>query len=150
MRRPVALAVGACALAALWISDRPRASAETICALDPITREQRCYVRADPTPTRTVPIGGGTSGVRLPLVWIRAFFATADDVRVFPTGPTLCVTRDGAGNLVEVGAWYWVSLINTETNEQVFIESICVMPGELPPPPPPPPPTEGEFREAAE
>jgi hypothetical protein len=138
-------------IAALAIVAAPRvATAETVCELDPITREQRCYVRADPTPTEIVTLGGGGVGARLPLQWIRFFFATADDVRVFPSGPTICVTRDSTGNLVEVGAWYWVSLINTETGEQLFIDSICVMPGEPPPAPPPPPPTEGEFREAAE
>lgn len=151
MMRRWYLALLAGAVAAMWTAGAPRtASAETVCELDPITREQRCYVRTDPKPTETVTFGGAGSGIRLPLMWVRAFFATADDVRVFPGGPTLCVTRDAGGNLVEVGAWYWVSLINTETNEQLFIDSICVMPGELPPPPPPPPPTEGEFREAAE
>jgi hypothetical protein len=117
------------------------------CRVDPVTGDVRCWITADPAPDAAVTIGGGGEGARLPLQWVRVFFAMGDDQRFSST--LTCGTTDGAGNTESVGAWYWVALINTETGEQVYLDNICVLPGEPLPAPPSPPPSPGEFREAA-
>jgi hypothetical protein len=118
------------------------------CRVDPVTGDVHCWITADPVPDTVVEISGGGDGARLPLQWVRVFFAMGNDDRF--SVDLSCGTRDAAGNTVSVGAWYWVALYNTETGEQLYLDDICVLPGNPLPAPPPPPPSPGEFREAAE
>ena len=49
-------------------------------------------------------------------------------------------------DVTEIGAGYVVTLINTATLEQLYLDYVCTWPGETPPEPPPPPPTPGRVR----
>lgn len=118
------------------------------CRVNPVTGDVHCWITTNPMPDAVVEIPGGGDGARLPLQWVRKFWAMGNDERI--SSDLTCGTRDAAGNTASVGAWYLVALFNTETGEQLYLDNICVLPGDPLPTPPPPPPSPGEFREAAE
>ncbi|MGE0304262.1 MAG: hypothetical protein AB7N61_14820 [Acidimicrobiia bacterium] len=108
-----------------------RAEAKT-CELDPDTGLLRCTIVAQPRPPRVVDIPG------VPLQWARYPWVDPDAI-----SRGHC-TRSVEG-IFEIGVIYVVTLENTQTGEQLYIDGICTFPDEDPPQPPPPPPTPAEL-----
>jgi hypothetical protein len=107
------------------------------CELDPDTGQLKCVLVAQPSPPRTVRLSA-----ELPLVWKRLPFNVGEQM----TMGYGCV-RQSAG-ISEEGVGYVVTLTNTATMEQLYLDYVCEWPGEGPPEPPPPPPTQAELVEA--
>lgn len=118
------LVVGICAHASSAAADTKE------CKLDPFSGELECTLIASPSPPRTVPLSED-----IPLVWSRAEWNDSDGI----SHGRGCI-RTVAG-IREIGVSWIVSLVNTDTGEQVYLEGVCEWPGEDPPEPPPPPPT---------
>lgn len=108
-----------------------RASADTKkCEIESESGKLVCTLIASPSPPLTVPLSE-----HVPLVWSRVVWKDADGVSR-GRGCTRTV-----GDIQEIGVTWIVSLVNSDTGEQVYLEGICEWPGEDPPDPPPPPPT---------
>jgi len=107
------------------------------CELDPDTGQLKCVLVAQPSPPLSVRLS-----VELPLVWKRLPF---NDWEMVARGHGC--TRSTA-DITEVGIGYVVTLINTATLEQLYLDYVCEWPGGEPPEPPPPPPTKAELVQA--
>lgn len=107
------------------------------CDLDPDTGQLKCVLVAQPSPPRSIRLSE-----ELPLEWKRIPFNVGELV----TLGYGCV-RTNAG-VTELGVGYVVTLTNTATLEQLYLDYVCEWPGEDPPEPPPPPPTQAELAEA--
>ena len=107
------------------------------CELDPDTGQLKCVLVAQPSPPLSVRLS-----VELPLVWKRLPF---NDWEMVARGHGC--TRSTA-DVTEIGVGYVVTLINTATLEQLYLDYVCEWPGGEPPEPPPPPPTQAELVQA--
>ena len=116
---------------------RPAAGDERTCRLDPLSGRLQCILVAQPSPPRTVRLSE-----ELPLVWKRIPFNIPE---VIARGGGC--TRSVAG-VTEIGFGFVVTLINTASSEQLYLDYVCTWPGEDAPEPPPPPPTQAEFVQA--
>ena len=86
------------------------------CELDPDTGQLKCVLVAQPSPPLSVRLS-----VRLPLVWKRAPFNDWEMVARTRLRSTADVT--------EVGIGYVVTLINTATLDQLYLDYVCEWPG---------------------
>ncbi len=128
--------VGALVVALVMVSASPVLAQEGTCKLDPDTGLLKCVLVAQPSPPRTVRLSDD-----LPLVWMRLPLNDFEIMRLLN-----CIRT--VGGVDEVGNGNVVILLNSETNEQLYLRYICTWPGETPPQPPPPPPTPAEFATA--
>jgi hypothetical protein len=136
--RPIRIMCAA-VLVALWsLSGASAASGEEKqCKIDPFNGEVKCVLVAQPAPPLSVRLSRD-----LPLVWMRA---ALNDWELVARGQGC--TRSVA-DVTEIGVGYVVTLINTVTSDQLYLDYICTWPGEPPPDPPPAPPTTAELVEA--
>ena len=88
------------------------------CELDPDTGQLKCVLVAQPSPPLSVRLS-----VELPLVWKRAPF---NDWEMVARGHGC--TRSTA-DVTEVGIGYVVTLINTATLDQLYLDYVCEWPG---------------------
>jgi hypothetical protein len=100
------------------------------CEIDDFSGTLECTLIASPGPPAVVRL----SQV-LPLEWIRMVWTDADGL----SNGRGCV-RTNAG-IREIGVAWAVSLRDTETRQQLILETVCEWPGDVPPQPPPRPPT---------
>ena len=134
-RRSSSWACVAGIIAGLAFGDVARADRKE-CSLDELTGELECTLIASPSRPRVVRLSED-----LPLEWLRLLW---QDNEALQRGVG-CVRT--AGGIQEIGVAWAVSLRNTETGEQLRLETVCEWPGEDPPQPPPPPPTPEQLAE---
>lgn len=107
------------------------------CKIDPFNGRLVCVLVAQPGPPLSVRLTP-----ELPLVWMRA---PLNDWEMVARGHGCTRT---VADVTEIGFGYVVTLVNTATSDQLYLDYICTWPGEPPPDPPPPPPTPAELVEA--
>lgn len=135
MHRIAALAItGSVAVAGGGVA---RADEKT-CVIDQVSGLLECTLIASPSPPRQIRLSE-----EVPLVWKR-HPVTFDEL----SDRTYACRREVAG-VLQLGAGSVITLTNTVTGEQLYIDFECTWPGEAPPQPPPPPPTPAELAEAA-
>ena len=110
---------------------------EKKCVLDQVSGLLKCTLIASPAPPRRVRLSQ-----EVPLEWVRVPMNVGELI----ARGVGCV-RDVPGGQ-EIGAGYGISLNNTATGEQVYLDFICTWPGDAPPQPPPAPPTAAELAAA--